>query len=53
MPGPDQSLPPDARDDATKVRQGRTLGVMRWVLAASLVIVVVALAVAFAVMRTS
>jgi hypothetical protein len=35
------------------VRQGKTLGTMRWVLLASLVIVIVALAVAFAVLPMS
>lgn len=50
---PDTQLPPDARNDTTRVRQGKTLGVMRWVLLVSLVTVVIAFAVAFAVMRMS
>jgi hypothetical protein len=49
----EKRLPPDARNDTTRVRQGRTLGTMRWVLLVSLVTVVVALAVAFAVVPMS
>ncbi|MBR0648980.1 hypothetical protein GXW78_04850 [Roseomonas terrae] len=46
-------LPPDARSDTTRVRQGKTLGTMRWVLLVSLITVVVAFLVAFAVMPMS
>ena len=36
-------LPPDARSDTTRVRQGKTLGVMRWVLLISLSLAVASL----------
>ncbi|MEO3474483.1 hypothetical protein AAFN86_21635 [Roseomonas sp. CAU 1739] len=49
MPEPDPRLPPDALSDTTRVRQGVTLGVMRWVLLISLASVVAALIVAFVV----
>ena len=37
------ALPPDARSDTTRVRQGKTLGVMRWVLLISLSLAVASL----------
>ena len=43
----DARLPTDAQAETTRVRQGKTLGVMRWVLLASVSITVIALAVAF------
>ncbi len=46
----DKQLPPDARNETTQVRQAKTLGVMRWVLVISLVSVVAALIIAYAVM---
>ena len=42
-------LPPDARGETTRVRQGKTLGTVRWVLGVSLAVTVVALLVAFAI----
>ncbi len=42
---------PDRKDDTTRVRQGVTLGAMRWVLAGGLVLVVVAFAVAWIALR--
>ena len=45
--GADRSLPPDARNITTKVRQGITLGVMRWVLGISLTAVVIGMGVAW------
>ena len=49
MTDPRTSLPSDARDETTSVRQGKTLGSMRWVLISSILLVVVALVIAFAV----
>ena len=46
-------LPSDARDPTTQARQGKTLGSMRWVLAISLVTVVLAFVIAFSVMPMS
>ena len=43
---PDRALPPDARTDTTKVRQGITLGVMRWVLALSMAAAIIGLVIA-------
>ncbi|MBR0649961.1 hypothetical protein GXW78_09825 [Roseomonas terrae] len=51
MPSPEKQLPPDARDATTRMRQGKTLGVMRWVLGASLLMVVVGFLVAFVIAR--
>lgn len=41
-------LPPDARSETTRIRQGKTLGVMRWVLLISLSAAIAALLVVFA-----
>ena len=40
-------LPADARGETARVRQGQTLGVMRWVLTVSLAITAIALGIAF------
>lgn len=48
MPDGNTGLPPDARNDTTRVRQGRKLGVMRWVLLISTAAAAVALAIVFA-----
>ena len=53
MPELDRFIPPDARSDTTRVRQGKTLATMRRVLGASLLLVVVALAIAFPIPRGS
>ena len=53
MTDPKTILPPDARDTTTEVRQGKTLGSMRWVLLMSMIAVVIAFVVAFAVMPVS
>ena len=45
--------PADTRDPTTQVRQGTTLGGMRWVLAVSLITVVLAFVIAFSVMPMS
>lgn len=42
-------LPPDARNETTRIRQGRTLGTMRWVLGVSIAVTVIALLIAFAI----
>ena len=42
-------LPIDARNPTTQVRQGITLGVLRWVLLISLISVVAGLIIAYAV----
>ncbi len=47
----DRALPPDARATTTKVRQGITLGVMRWVLGISLTAVVAGLGLAWLLLR--
>jgi len=47
----DRALPPDARTDTTKVRQGITLGVMRWVLGISLSAVVIGMGVVWLLLR--
>jgi len=49
MPDGNTDLPPDARNETTRVRQGRTLGVMRWVLLISIIVAAVALTIVFAV----
>lgn len=43
-------VPREAPDQTTAVRQGKTLGSMRWVLLVSMITVVIAFLVAFAVM---
>jgi hypothetical protein len=53
MTDPRSSPPPDARDETTSVRQGKTLGSVRWVLVVSMIMVVAAFIVAFAVMPMS
>ena len=50
MTDPKSMMPADARDETTAVRQGKTLGSMRWVLIVSMITVVLAFIVAFAVM---
>lgn len=47
------AMPADARDPTTSVRQGKTLGSVRWVLVVSMITVVIAFVVAFAVMPMS
>ena len=42
---------PDRKDDTTRVRQGVTLGAMRWELAGGLVLVVLAFAIAWIALR--
>lgn len=49
MTDAERSLPSDAQSETTQVRQGITLGVMRWVLLISLVGVVAGLVIAYAV----
>ncbi len=53
MPDAERKLPPDARNPTTKARQGITLGVMRWVLLASLIGVVGAFIIAYVVISPS
>lgn len=50
MTDPKSSMPPDALDETTAIRQGQTLGSMRWVLLISIIAVVTSFIVAFAVM---
>ncbi len=49
IPTPRDRAAPELRDPSTAVRQGVTLGVMRWVLGISLVLVVLALGFAYLV----
>lgn len=49
MPDDNTDLPPDARSETTRVRQGITLGTMRWVLGVSIVVTAIALLIAFAI----
>ncbi|WP_188965289.1 hypothetical protein [Neoroseomonas lacus] len=50
MTDPKSAMSPDVVDETTAVRQGQTLGSMRWVLLVSLIAVVTSFIVAFAVM---